>query len=53
MPNKPTRQQIDAAMRVLLWLSENCDDGETRDSIALTRHALDEEIERREAKAKS
>jgi hypothetical protein len=41
---KPTRAQLMRASEVLMWLSEDTDDGELRDMIAAIRHELGERI---------
>lgn len=44
---KPTRPQIESALNSLLWLSEECDDGEMRDQIGVVRNALHEVLDAR------
>lgn len=39
---RPTRRQIDAALDVLAWLSEQSDSGADRDEIGHVRHLLAE-----------
>lgn len=42
----PTRRQIEAALGVLMWLSEESEgDGEIRDMIGAVRHELNERLE--------
>jgi hypothetical protein len=41
---RPTRAQIERASSVLMWLSEDTDDGELRDMIGMVRHELAERL---------
>lgn len=42
---RPTDEQFETALAVLLWLHEHCGDGGDRDEVSHVRFLLDEELD--------